>query len=76
MIRPCKVPLRRFRDNFTGIKGKLALTVLECSMGEGSKRYQGKPKRQWLDEIKQRLGNEDNDNRQKLPETPEWLLPL
>ena len=69
MIRPCKVPPRRFRDNFTGIKGKLALTVLECSMGEEGKRYQGKPKRQWLDKIKQWLSNEDNGSRQKLPET-------
>ena len=49
MARVVKLKLQYFGHVARGSAGQLALTVLEGSM-EGT-RYQGKPRRQWLNDI-------------------------
>jgi len=54
MAKVVKLKLQYFGHVARGSAGQLPLTVLEGSM-EGT-HYQGKPKRQWLNDIKDWTG--------------------
>ena len=54
MAKVVKLKLQYFGHVARGSAGQLALTVLEGSM-EGT-RYQGKPRRQWLNDIEDLMG--------------------
>jgi len=54
MAKVVKLKLQYFGHVVSESAGQLALTVLEWSM-EGT-RYQGKPRRQWLNEIEDWTG--------------------
>jgi len=54
MAKVIKLKLQYFGHVARGSAGQLALTVLEGSM-EGT-RYQGKPRRQWLNDIEDCMG--------------------
>ena len=77
MAKVIKLKLQYFGHVARGSAGQLALTVLEGSM-EGT-RYQGKPRRQWLNDIEDWTGykyiqlNEMSMDREQLrKKTREW----
>ncbi len=56
MAKVAFLKLQYFGHVTRGSAGQLALTVLEGTVED--KRYQGKPRRQWMDDIKQWTGEE------------------